>query len=848
MHDDPTNNAGEAQPDPLGDSVAVFQSGGWSGRPIGSVGFLDVIDWIRTGALAGKVYLPEALPGADRWRPDKEINRLRAGGDRNLAELTAGYRADLRDSDHPDSVKAAKAHVFPAVAFGWTGGARHRQPVMPPRSAKAAQCLTAFTCYDLDGVVDPRSTADDAMRIPGALAAGVSAGGGGVWVVLLWDRPAEDGREDYERRWWAGAAHLVANELAVEYREGGGADTVPSSCVSLRFLAHDPDVRCNPDADPLNGDGELLPEASESRAKAGHAPAAKGKAKAKPAAAPKPEPGPGAAGRKPTGLKATAAGLAGTSFFKRRLADLRGATSGGYVDAQKRAIVSLTRAGAFDPPNDLADEVNAAVRESGSEGADVGRIDKLIDWAKSQNLPRDPQPGVEPRPGAGAGEEEDDEPLPTSTPVSEIKGDRPARLLSMGKKGGAILTIGEVAILAGEGGVAKSTLTAALAVDFAALPATPGDKKHGRPVLGGLLGVHGGGGEVLLVSHEDIEAVVRDRVHDAELPPPGDDVDAQFGYKKPGAEGDKPKFERGAWKPGPDAESDGGDELEEVREAARGGAHRVHVLDVSNRGPIFGPGGAPVDPEGKRRGVGQRRRALYNAPPGALRMWDALHAEIERRKPRLVVVDPALQAYSGDATSPAPVREFVGALRTLARHFKLGVLLAAHTTKAAKGGAVDPLDPWLVAGSGAWVDGCRGVLAMQYDDSEDAPAGARRISVVKANYGPSRFTARLRMQRRDEDGKPAPEEDTESAILRFDGEAGSWAKLSDGAADAPMTPGAADFEVSRARALKMLRQGRDTDTIAASCSRHNEKDVKALKKLLTEQGGRDAEDPDDQIA
>ena len=88
-----------------------------------------------------------------------------------------------------------------------------------------------------------------------------------------------------------------------------------------------------------------------------------------------------------------------------------------------------------------------------------------------------------------------------------------------------------------------------------------------------------------------------------------------------------------------------------------------------------------------------------------------------------------------------------------------GVLLVAHSNKDArkrrKGDKPDPFDPGLVGGSGAFVDGVRGVLSLQYRPNV---SGGRDLACLKANWGPSRLVAGLDAIRvgRDEDGKIVP--------------------------------------------------------------------------------------------
>ena len=158
------------------------------------------------------------------------------------------------------------------------------------------------------------------------------------------------------------------------------------------------------------------------------------------------------------------------------------------------------------------------------------------------------------------------------------------------------------------------------------------------------------------------------------------------------------------------------------------------MLDLLGR-PLFGPMSVPG------------RSASYNAPPGPLLGWSDLWLAAASIGPGLIIIDPALSAFSGESNAAAPVREFLGALALRAKTLGTGVLLTAHSNKAARGGIQDPYDPGQVGGSAAWVDGARGVLAMtraqSEDDDGDAQSSELQLAVAKSNYGPSLVTVGL---------------------------------------------------------------------------------------------------------
>ena len=274
-----------------------------------------------------------------------------------------------------------------------------------------------------------------------------------------------------------------------------------------------------------------------------------------------------------------------------------------------------------------------------------------------------------------------------AAPIIEITGNLPRSLLSVAGLNGAILTEGSVALLAGAGGVGKSALMVSLALGVACLP----DGQTGSVVEGMCDGV---GGPVILVTYEDMPEVTAWRVRSL--------VSEMMQHEAVG-----------------------------TRQEA---FSRIYVIDLLGR-PLFGPMSAPG------------RSASYNAPPGPLSGWSDLWLAAGRIKPSLIIIDPALSAFSGESNAAAPVREFLGALALKAKALGTGVLLTAHSNKAARSNNQDPYDPGQVGGSAAWVDGARGVLAMtrqQSDDDTNASSSSElQLAVAKSNYGPSLVTVGL---------------------------------------------------------------------------------------------------------
>ena len=243
-----------------------------------------------------------------------------------------------------------------------------------------------------------------------------------------------------------------------------------------------------------------------------------------------------------------------------------------------------------------------------------------------------------------------------------------------------------MAILSGEGGIAKSALAVGLAVDVANANAA-----EGAPSDAGPLRWHGGPADTLLVSYEDHAAHV-------------------------------------AWR---------ARRYAKLTHRAGGGLDRVHVLSMTD--PMFGPA------------ENESGAALYNARPKPLLGWPDVAAAARDTGARLIVIDPAGEAYAGEHNNVSAVREFLRALRGLAAEHAAGVIVIGHSTKAARAkGAGDPFDAGLVAGSAAWHDGVRGVLSLQW--RQGGAPGARDLVCPKSNHGPARMVCGLDAIRDRPDG------------------------------------------------------------------------------------------------
>ena len=183
-----------------------------------------------------------------------------------------------------------------------------------------------------------------------------------------------------------------------------------------------------------------------------------------------------------------------------------------------------------------------------ARAAHAAERDALVAVARGEHLDGDPKASLA-KPlndararikATDAARKQVDAPAPgqarRAVPVTDIEGERPAPLLSLADHGGALLSVGGVLVLAGEGGVAKTPLALSVALGVAA-------QRLPLAVLhGGLFA--GAGGPVLIASYEDWPAVTADRLRKLAATWPED--------------------------------------------AATAALRRVHVLEMSGR-PLFGP-------------------------------------------------------------------------------------------------------------------------------------------------------------------------------------------------------------------------------------------------------------------
>ena len=294
------------------------------------------------------------------------------------------------------------------------------------------------------------------------------------------------------------------------------------------------------------------------------------------------------------------------------------------------------------------------------------------------------------------------------TAAEALNDPEPVPLLQRRGGGGAILSVGEIAVLSGEGGSGKSTLAAQKAVTAA---------RTGEDSYGSAAGLSIRGGPVAMLTYEDRAKRVADRLNAVEL-------HLHRRQEDPSAISDP--------------------------------LHRIHLVDLAGF-PLFGvpPGGHWKDHP--------MPLTVWSA------VWEYL-ANLKPR-PRLVVIDPVGEAFAANSNELAGVRAFYGALRKMAEALECGILLVAHSTKEdrkkdkATPGSVAGSAAWTDAARGVLTLDNEGP-----DPENPQPNDPFKLRLVKANYA-KRFALRLKAWTKS-DGEPIgffePEEDVNRPMTAAD--------------------------------------------------------------------------------
>jgi RecA-family ATPase len=108
------------------------------------------------------------------------------------------------------------------------------------------------------------------------------------------------------------------------------------------------------------------------------------------------------------------------------------------------------------------------------------------------------------------------------------------------------------------------------------------------------------------------------------------------------------------------------------------------------------------------------------------RQFQKLREEIQRYKPRLIVIDPAADVFGGNEIDRAEVRQFIQKLNGLALDYNCALLLLSHPSLnglTSRSGT---------SGSTAWSNSVRSRL---YLEAVQGDPDRRILKVMKANYG-----------------------------------------------------------------------------------------------------------------
>ena len=279
-----------------------------------------------------------------------------------------------------------------------------------------------------------------------------------------------------------------------------------------------------------------------------------------------------------------------------------------------------------------------------------------------------------------------------AVPISQIKAEYPNPILAAtGRNNGAVLTAGNICILAGEGGIAKSALTISLALSYACAGVLDPNNARMKPLWGNIF--EGVGGRVLMVNYEDTPGTI------------------------------KAKMEK----------------LADFSGIPRQAMDNVFVQNLIGK-PLY------TTQSGITRAENDIISEMF-VDDG----WDQLWREIDDKKPSLVVLDPCLSAFTGNQNDPGEVRYFLMAVAERAQFsgHDMGVLMVAHSNKEARGKEADPFDPGKVSGTTQWTDSVRGVLTIDWHPDKKNRPGERILRIPKANLGRSRISCGLDTIRAD---------------------------------------------------------------------------------------------------
>lgn len=246
----------------MNEEIALYQSGARSGAPWATLKVGDYFQWIKTGVIPQKIN-----QCGDRWQIKQGYQVMQ-----DSAHTINGIRKGIPPREK-DVLK--NQHLTP-VTFGHCNPVGKETGVVVTRViGKKNDSGTRFVCFDIDGIETTEQAQQQRDRlflsIPSVLAAGLSASGKGVWLVIALSRQTAN-KDDYANVWWLLAAELKEKGVDIGQSTGAGAtDRAPSNMVSLRYYSYDPDmkVRGNDIEVYQVPDPDEVPTIEESKVRAG---------------------------------------------------------------------------------------------------------------------------------------------------------------------------------------------------------------------------------------------------------------------------------------------------------------------------------------------------------------------------------------------------------------------------------------------------------------------------------------------------------------------------------------------------------------------------------------------------
>ncbi len=114
------------------------------------------------------------------------------------------------------------------------------------------------------------------------------------------------------------------------------------------------------------------------------------------------------------------------------------------------------------------------------------------------------------------------------------------------------------------------------------------------------------------------------------------------------------------------------------------------------------------------------------------RLFDAIRAEIEMRRPDLLILDTLADLFGGDEIKRPHARQFIGLLRGLALEFRITIVLLSHPSQFGMTTGTG------TSGSTAWSNSVRSRLYLEMSSETGGKReadDARVLTTKKANYG-----------------------------------------------------------------------------------------------------------------